>query len=65
MNSTKIQAEICVLREHMQDGDIIAAQMAANVEQDEGSPKGEQGGEDPSVFNSRVKGTNLHELVYQ
>jgi len=37
--------------------------MAANKE--EGSPKGEQEGEDPSVFESRAKGTNLHELVSQ
>jgi len=27
--------------------------------------KGEQEGEDPSVFKSRAKGTNLHELVSQ
>jgi len=37
--------------------------MAAN--QEEGSPKGEQEGEDPSVFKSQVKGTNLHKLVSQ
>jgi len=37
--------------------------MATNKE--EGSPKGEQEGEDPSVFESRVKGTNLHKLVSQ
>jgi len=49
----------------MQDRDTIAAQMAANAEQDKSSPKGEQEGEDPSVFNSRVKGTNLCKLVYQ
>jgi len=48
MNSAKVQAEICTLREHIQDRDKIAAQMAANAE--EGSPKGEQEGEDPSVF---------------
>jgi len=49
MNSAKVQAEICALRECIQDRDNIVAQMAANVE--EGSPKGEQG-EDPSVFKS-------------
>jgi len=41
-NFTKVQAEICALREHIQDRDKIAAQMAANAE--EGSPKGEQEG---------------------
>jgi len=41
----------------------MAAQMAAN--QEEGSPKGEQEGEDPSVFESQVKGANLHKLVSQ
>ena len=50
MNSVKVQAGICTLREHIQDRDKIAAQMAANTE--EGSPKGEQEGEDPSVFKS-------------
>jgi len=42
---------------------MMAAQMAANEE--EGSPKGEQEGEDPSVFESQAKGTNLCELVSQ
>jgi len=37
--------------------------MAVNME--EGSPKGEQEGEDPSVFESQVKGANLHKLVSQ
>ena len=41
----------------------MAAQMAANEE--EGPPKGEQEGEDPSVFESQAKGTNLHEPVSQ
>jgi len=50
MNSAKIQAEICALREHIQERDKMVAQMAANKE--EGSPKGEQEGEDPSVFES-------------
>ena len=56
-NSAKVQAEICALREHIQERDEIAAQMAANAE--EGSPRGEQEGEDPSVFKSRVKRANL------
>jgi len=63
MNSAKIQAEICTLREHIQERDKMVAQMATNTE--EGSPKGEQEGEDPSVFESQVKGANLHELVSQ
>jgi len=50
MNSAKIQAEICALREHIQERDTMQPQMAANEE--EGSPKGEQEGEDPSVFKS-------------
>jgi len=37
--------------------------MATNKE--EGSPKGEQEGEDPSVFKSQAKGANLHKLVSQ
>ena len=41
----------------------MVAQMAANEE--EGSPKGEQEGEDPSAFKSQAKGTNLRELVSQ
>ena len=48
MNSAKIQAEICALRECIQEKDMMVAQMAANEE--ERSPKGEQEGEDPSVF---------------
>jgi len=63
MNSAKIQAEICTLREHIQERDKMAAQMAANEE--EGPPKGEQEGKDPSVFESQAKGTNLHKLVSQ
>ena len=50
MNSAKIQAEICALRECIQERDKMVAQMATNEE--EGSPKGEQEGEDPSVFES-------------
>jgi len=49
-NSAKIQAEICALRERIQERDTMVAQMAANEE--EGSPKGEQEGEDPSAFKS-------------
>jgi len=45
------------------DRDKIAAQMAANAE--EGSPKSEQEGEDPSVFKSQAKGANLHKLTSQ
>jgi len=37
--------------------------MATNAE--EGSPRGEQEGEDPSVFKSQAKGANLHELASQ
>jgi len=59
---TSVQAEICALRECIQDIDEIVAQMAANAEQ--GSPRGEQKGEDPSVFKSQAKGANLHELVF-
>jgi len=50
MNSAKIQAEICALRECIQERDKMAAQMAANAEEE--SPKGEQEGEGPSVFES-------------
>jgi len=50
MNSAKVQAGICTLREHIQDRDEIAAQMATNAEED--SPRGEQEGEDPLVFKS-------------
>jgi len=50
MNPAKIQAEICTLRECIQDRDKMAAQMATNEE--EGLPKGEQEGKDPSVFES-------------
>ena len=63
MNSAKIQAGICTLRECIQDRDKMVAQMATNEE--EGSPKGEQEGEDPSVFESQVKGENLCELMSQ
>jgi len=62
-NSAKIWAEIHVLKEHMQDRDSIAAQMAANVEQEEGSPRGEQEGEDPTAFELRAKGKNLYEIM--
>ena len=34
-------------------------------QEEKGPPKGEQEGEDPSVFESQAKGTNLHELVSQ
>jgi len=37
--------------------------MAANAE--ESSPEGELEGEDPSIFESQVKGVNLHELTFQ
>ena len=37
MNSAKIQAEICALRERIQERDMMAAQMATNEE--EGPPK--------------------------
>ena len=63
MNSAKIQAEICTLRECIQERDKMVEQMATNEE--EGSPKGEQEGEGPSVFKSQAKGTNLHKLVSQ
>jgi len=50
MNSAKIQAEVCALRERIQERDTMVAQMATNEE--EGSQKGEQEGEDLSVFES-------------
>ena len=63
MNSGKVQAEICALRECIQERDEIVVQMTTNAE--EGSPRGEQEGEDPSVCKSQVKGEDLHELASQ
>ena len=63
-NNAKLQVELAALRERLEDGDIIAAEMAAaqNEEEKQEAPPSIVG-DDPTIFESRVKGENLHERM--
>ena len=63
-NNAKLQVELAALRERLEDRDVIAAEMAAvqNKEEKQEAPPSIVG-DDPTIFESRAKGENLHERM--
>jgi hypothetical protein len=51
------------LREHIQDRDTIADQMAAASQEDQATAQNTPGKDDPTVFESRARGEDLHEFM--
>lgn len=64
-NSNKNEIEICALQERIQGRDILAAKITASQEPEKDTSKDDQLEEDPTVFNSRAKGKDLHETMAQ
>jgi hypothetical protein len=62
-NSAKVYAELRALRERIQDRDAVAARMAAEQEDVQGSLSGEAAEDDPTVFESRARGVDLRERM--
>jgi hypothetical protein len=59
----KVQTELRALREHIQDRDALAAQIAAGQQEDRAAAQDTLSNEDPTVFKSRARGDDLHEFM--
>jgi len=63
-HNAKLQVELTVLQERLEDRDVIAAEMAAaqNEEEKQDAPPPIVG-DDPTIFESHAKGENLREQM--
>ena len=52
----KVHTELHALREHIQEKNVIVAEMAAGQEQNGAPPTGGPVEEDPTVFESQARG---------
>jgi RNase H-like domain found in reverse transcriptase/Reverse transcriptase (RNA-dependent DNA polymerase) len=59
----KVQTELRALRERIQDRDALAAQIAAGQQEDGAVVQDTPSNEDPTVFESRVRGDDLREFM--